>query len=229
MKKVIFIVSLIFVCSCGGSDDSKSENSEDIFPTKPKLVYPINNTECSNADLLFDWNPSSDSEGSFINYKLYISTSATFDSNIDIYEASSSTDYNIDLPQSTALYWKVEASNQTNSSFSETWSLYTQGDGVANTIPQLEYLGPRKNEVIDSSSITLKWQGIDVETNADNLRYIVYFSKAGEALERQNDADNKTGFFVDNLVSGNTYLWYTQVTDESGATNVGEIFSFTVN
>lgn len=198
-------------------------------PSAPQLVFPLHETECSNDNLTFDWYASNDPSGNDIDYKLYISTSPSFDSNVDIY-TTSNTLYNVGLPQSTALYWKVEAINSNNSSsFSETRSLYTQGAGTTNTIPQIEYTSPENEAIITSDSIHLQWTASDNETNLNNLSFKIYFSEVGQNLELIDEDTDLDIYLINNLNSNTTYQWSIWVTDEDGATNVGEVYTFSVN
>jgi hypothetical protein len=199
-----------------------------LAPTIPQLVFPLDETECSNNDLTFYWNESTTQNGTSITYKLYISTTPDFSIGLDIY-TTSNTEYNIQLTQSTAIYWKVEATNGTNSSFSEARSLYTQGNGTSNTMPQLNYIFPEDGMSTSSQSILLQWQAFDTETNNDNLIYKVYFSELGQELQLVDEGNVINTYTANDLNLNTTYQWSVWVTDEDGATNVGEVYTFTVN
>ena len=198
-----------------------------LAPTPPQLIFPLHETECSNDNLTFEWNASTDPSGNSIEYKLHISLSPSFDSDVDIY-TTSNTSYNVGLPQSTALYWKVEAFNGANSSFSEARSLYTQGDGVSNTIPQLQYLYPEDGATISDQLPLLQWQASDNETSDSNLSYKVYFSEVGQDLVLIEDNAGISSHEVSGLNSGTTYQWSIWVTDEDEATNVGDVWRFSI-
>lgn len=202
---------------------------EDIgAPSPAQLVFPLNETECANEDMTFDWEASTDPLGTNITYELYISTSPSFDSDVDIYETSN-TEYTLDLPQGTALYWKVKATNEDgNSSFSEGRSLYVQGVGNTNTVATLEYTSPLNGEVISDQSPQLQWQASDNETSFDQLNFRVYFSEVGEELELVYEDTGISGYEVSGLDFGTTYQWSIWVTDGDGATNVGDVYTFTV-
>ncbi|MCL7752444.1 hypothetical protein [Polaribacter sp. Z022] len=199
-------------------------------PSVPTLIFPLHETECSNDNLTFDWEDSTVLSNDDVSYKLHISTSSTFDNNIDIYETDISK-YNIVLPQSTALYWKVEAINNINpqSTFSTTRSLYTQGDGVTNTIPQIKYLSPDEGSTLSTQTVELKWEAEDNETSNSDLSYKVYFSEAGQDLELKTETTNILSYQINGLEVGKTYQWSIWVTDGDGATNVGDVFTFTIN
>jgi hypothetical protein len=218
-------------------DSNNNFNSSDTWsfylqdgnaPSKPSLIFPLHETECSNDDLTFDWKNSTVLSGDPISYKLHISTSSDFTSNVDIYETNNS-EYNIVLPQSTALYWKVEALAGTNNVFSEVRSLYTQGVGVNNTIPQLQYTFPDDEVTISNQSPELQWQASDAETSNSNLSYKIYFSEVGQDLELKTETTNILSYQINGLEIGKTYQWSIWVTDADGATNVGEVYTFTVN
>jgi len=197
-------------------------------PSEPSLVFPLHETECSNDNLTFDWGNSTVPSGDSVSYKLHISTSVDFSSNIDIYQTTNS-EYNVVLPKSTALYWKVEAISNSKKTFSKTRSLYTQGNGVNNTIPQLEYTFPNDDVTISDLSPELQWQASDAETSNSNLSYKVYFSEVGQDLELKTETTNILSYQINGLEVGKTYQWSIWVTDIDGATNVGEVYNFTVN
>ncbi len=215
------------------NNDAENESNEnnttsDAAPSIPTLVYPLNETTCSNNDLLFKWNPSTNASGNSIEYKLHVSHTASFDSNVDVY-ITSNAEFNVELPKSTALYWKVEAISDEHSSFSEIRNLYTQGDGTSNTIPQLNYVYPGNGEATSNTSITLEWQANDNETNTSSLNYKVYFSEVGQDLVLIHENTGVLSYDITGLNSGKTYQWSIWVTDENGATNVGEVYTFSVN
>ena len=199
-------------------------------PSEPSLVFPLHETECSNDNLTFDWEDSTVLSNDSISYKLHISTSSTFDNNVDIYETDIS-EYTIILPQSTALYWKVEAINNINpqSTFSKARSLYTQGDGVTNTIPQIKYLSPDDGSTLSTQTVELKWEAEDNETSNSDLSYKIYYSKVGEELLLVKEGLNISNYIINNIPSNNSYHWSVWVTDADGATNVGDVFTFTIN
>lgn len=218
---------IVVIPNDSGSNDNDDDDNDDNAPTPPVLVFPLNETECSNDNLTFEWNSSTGPSGGNITYTLYISTSPDFTNDVETYPTID-TYYALNLPQSTALYWKVEAFTATSNSFSETRSLYTQGNGVNNNAPQLEYLSPNNDVTINTNSITLQWQGSDVETSNNNLVYKVYFSEVGSNLNLLEENYYGTQYFINGLQSGMSYQWLIYVTDDDGATNVGDIWEFSV-
>lgn len=196
------------------------------IPTKPKLIYPLNRTKCSNNKLTFKWNASTTPSNGKIKYKLHISKSPNFNSNVETY-MTSATEYSTTLPTGTALYWKVEAFNSQSTVSSSVRSLYTQGKGTKNTMPYLKYLSPKNNSRV-SNPIILKWEGSDKETKKDELHYKVFLSKQGETLKLIQEG-NTAIKALSQLSSGVNYQWVVYVTDKDGATNVGRIQSFKVD
>lgn len=199
-----------------------------LAPSQPNLVFPLNETECSNDNLTFDWDASDNPLGNTVEYSLIISTSPSFDNNVDTY-TTTDTEYNVNLNSGTAYYWRIEADNGTSSSISEGRSLYTQRDGTTNTIPQIAYTSPDDEAVITGSFINLGWTASDNETSNSNLSYKVYFSEVGQNLQLINEDDGLDIYLINNLNPNTTYQWSIWVTDEQGATNVGEVYTFTVN
>jgi len=224
MKKVIFIISLFLLLSCGDNEDGGGNTL-----SAPTLIYPIDETECSNTNLQFEWNTVADSSGEAIIYDLYIDVTPNFGANTQIH-STYYTYYSLSLSQSTHYYWKIKArNNSTSSEFSEIRSLYTQGTGATNTIPLLEYINPQNNATMTGSSVTTYWQGTDVETSNNNLRYRVYFAEDTSDFNLYENEYYNTQYTFNGLNSGATYKWIIYVTDEDGATSVGDVYRFTVN
>jgi hypothetical protein len=210
------------------NDNSDGDNTNNSSPTEATLVFPLNETECSNSDLVFEWNASTDDDGDELTYTLIIDTAPELDENPQFYEAIIETSYELDLIPSTAYYWQIESSDGKSTSLSEIWSLYTQGQGQENTAPQLQYLSPENGATIRDQSPPLQWQSSDLETADENLHYRIYFSEVGQELELIEEDTGITCLEVSGLDFGKSYQWAIYVTDEDGATNVGLVYTFTV-
>ena len=216
------------------SDDDDSDDDNDVdensAPTATTLVFPLNETECSNSNLVFEWNEATDADDDTLSYNLNIANSPDFDSGFQEFKGLSDTSYTLDIPPSTALYWRVESRDSQSGSYSETWSLYTQGEGTSNTAPQLEYISPSNNTSFENGfDIKIEWRGTDTETPNEQLVYKLYLSEVGQELEIRLDNITQTSFTLSDLNTNTSYQWAVYVTDADGATNVGQVYTFTIN
>lgn len=75
----------------------------------------------------------------------------------------------------------------------------------------------------------MQWSASDEETDFENLSFRIYFSEVGQDLELIYEGTGISSYEVNSLNLGTTYQWSIWVTDEDGATNVGDVYAFTVN
>ncbi len=238
MKKHIYIVVfslILWTCSGSGGDDMTSSPPPppppppvNVAPTTPSLVYPTNNLLCIDNTLTFDWNASTDSNGDAITYTIQVSKDNQF-SQIDFTTSSSATSHTFTLEKGIAYYWRVRAtdSNNASSSYSTTYNLYTEGDGVSNHLPFApELVTPQMNTAIAVGLVTLEW--IASDTDGDALTSDVYFGTDNPPTTMVSENQSEITYDV-NTVATTTYYWKIVVKDDNGANTVGQIWSFSTN
>lgn len=214
---------LIVLVSC--SDENEPVDGT---PSVVQPIFPVNNMECTNNELTFIWNPAVSANGSAITYNLYLSEDSNLQTDVEVYQTTN-TQYTVsDIPRGRYIYWGVEATNGAESSYSEIFSFFTQSIGINNIAPNIEYLSPQNNETISDQSPPLQWSANDEETEDENLSYRVYFSEEGQSLQLVYEDTDLSSYEVSGLDFGVTYQWSIWVTDEDGSTNVGDVYTFTV-
>lgn len=225
MRKYIYtFFGIVLLLACNDENDPI-----DSTPSTVQLIFPINNTECANNELTFTWNPAESPNGSPIIYNLYLSNNPNIDSDYEVYQTNN-TQYTVsNIPRGHYVYWNVEATNGTESSYSEIFSFFTQSVGIDNIAPSIEYVSPQSNETVFDQSLFLQWSASDEETDFENLSFRIYFSEVGQDLELIYEGTGISSYEVNSLNLGTTYQWSIWVTDEDGATNVGDVYAFTVN
>ncbi len=226
MKKFVYIViSTIVVCSCGGGGNDDPPPLENKAPTTPTLTAPSNNLLCVNNELDFIWNESTDPEGDVISYQIEVAKDNQF-SVITHNLNASSTSQSIILEKGVAYYWRVKAmdNKSAESSYSSTFQLYTEGEGIINHLPFTPVLvKPVLNSTEQNASTTLEWTANDVDN--DPLRYDVYFGVENPPVTKVSE--NQTGNSLNvNLSTATDYFWKVVVKDDHGGKTIGQVWNF---
>lgn len=234
MKKVLFICFISFgIWSCGGGEDSENNNPTtgitNTAPTTPNLASPTNGKLCINNTVDFQWEVSTDAEKDVISYQIQIATDNLFTTIMKTIEGSS-TSQTIALEKGIAYYWRVKATDSKNlsSSYSATFSFYTEAVVQANHIPFLpEIVAPLLNSSRDAGTITLKWSAIDTDVT-DILSYDVYFDLDNPPTAKV--VENKTSTTFDVATIGlKRYYWKVVVKDNKGGQTIGQVWNFKTN
>lgn len=232
MKKYIVLVSIIAIfigCSSGGDsggdNNSGSEPAVNNAPAVPSLVSPTNSLLCTDNTLEFKWNAATDLDGDAIRYKVEVSKNNSF-SAIDKTATISATSTTFTLEKGVAYYWRVQAIDSKNkaSDFSQVYSLYTEGVGVANHLPFApELVNPVLSSTLASGSVSLEWIGSD--TDGDPVKYDVYFDENNPPTTLVSENLTAQTFDV-TTSSGKTYFWKVVVKDDNGGETIGQIWKF---
>ena len=233
------ILLLVVLTACGGGSDEPGGSSPDPdpdpvipAPSASTLVFPDNNSECTTGELvtdtrsrvLFQWTASENTDSYEVNL-LNLNTSSS--SKI----TSNTNSVNITLDRGTPYEWfvvsRANGTNETASSVS--WRFYNEGPGIANYAPfPAEVISPSRGSSIDSSgTVTLQWQGNDVDN--DIVEFEVYFGTdpaAGTLIDTVSENTLEV-----NVATGQgiVYYWKILSRDSAGNTSDSDIFQFRVN
>ncbi|MGY5356174.1 glycoside hydrolase family 78 protein [Wenyingzhuangia sp. IMCC45467] len=231
MKKYIYLIALVSLFSCGGSEGEVigGETGNNKAPTKPNIKAPVNNLLCIDNNIRFEWNRSSDPEGDAISYTIQISKDNQFNT-IEYTDNIVPRLVDVTLEKGVSYYWRVKATDSQNNSseYSTTYQLYTEGNGKSNHLPFAAALvSPSYNASVNETTATLQWTASDVDT-ADVLTYDVYFGTLSEP-ETMVSENQVTNSFDVSLTAGIQYYWKVDVKDNHGAKTQGQIWTFTTN
>ena len=81
---------------------------------------------------------------------------------------------------------------------------------ATNNPPVIALSAPQDGEVVDQSSVELRWSASDID--GDRLSFSLYFGKNNDLLLMGEGITNSS-FTVTNLEPGNSYSWYVRVSD----------------
>ncbi|KQB43485.1 PQQ enzyme repeat-containing protein [Flavobacterium daejeonense] len=231
MKHYILIPAIAFVLfSCGGGDSSSDSGKENTAPTVPVLTVPTNNQLCINNTVSFEWNPSTDAEKNPITYQIQIATDNQFSQIVKTAEGTASNQ-SFALNKGTAYYWRVKASDSKNASstYSNTFSFYTEGEAVANHAPFLpQIVQPEINSLNNTISVSLKWLASDVDAT-DVLSYDVYCGTTANPTTKVGTNLTVTSLQINDLQLATNYYWKVVVKDNKGGETIGQIWNFKTN
>ncbi|GAA4958001.1 fibronectin type III domain-containing protein [Algibacter aquimarinus] len=232
MKKtylyLIVAVGLIMMSCSGGGDDPEEmqKPDENTAPTVPTQVYPLDNTICTDNNVVFEWNGSTDAEGNAITYKIEVSENNSF-SPISHTATSSSESKLISLEKGKAYYWRIKATDNRSaeSNYSPAMQFLTEGEGVSNHIPFApSLLSPALNSEVDGTSTTLSWSASDVD--GDALTYDVYLDTNADLTTKVSENQSATTYDATGLTAVTTYYFKVVVKDGNGGVSIGQVWSF---
>ena len=230
MKKLIYIsiVSIILSCSSGGGAPEEKKVSN---PEKAILVFPDNNSECFEGQIInsekstvtFRWNKANFSDSYDVRIKNLNSQSL-------IANTTTETSMSVTIDRGTPYSWSVisKSKNSTVTATSDTWKFYNAGEAVVEHIPfPAEATEPLNGSevIVQNNVITLKWSASDLDNDISS--YTIYFGETNDPSEYQS---NVTASQLGNVSvsSGTTYYWKVKTIDAEGNASLSDVFSFKV-
>ena len=230
MKRVIgWLVGVLVIASCG--QDADFGGLPDSAPGEAMLLFPENNSECTEGVILSD----AESEVTFrweatvntTSYELRVLDLAG--GNLETLE-SNTTQLPVTLARATPYSWYVVSKNsETNQTTqSAIWSFYNAGNGSLDYIPfPAEAVSPENGAFIPASqdAVDLEWQATDLDN--DIVAYDLYFGTENPPLLSQAMLTDNA--FPGMAISpGTTYYWQVVSRDSAGNESTSGLFLFTV-
>lgn len=226
--KLFFSLSFVLILfSCSKSE----ENPAPLAPASANLIFPLNNTECNEGEVLdvnssvinFQWEAA---ENTTI-YEVYIED---FNSIVLYQEQTSEIELKVTLARGKAFKWYVESKSDNISEIakSEVWSFYNAGEGETTHVPfPAELMSPSEGKSYTSGTtkVNLEWSGNDLDN--DILEYKIY-------LGVNNPPTNLEGIVSEenieiNTNSGLTYYWFIQSVDSNNNSSNSAISHFIID
>lgn len=230
--RVFYIIISLILISCSGEEaldptDDITGKPINKAPSPPKLKFPQNDQACTYSTMTFEWESSTDPEGTNVSYEFEVSEKQDF---VELYETvnTNNTFVSLDLEKGSTYYWRVlslDAEGNKSDHF-EIRSFFTEPSLTYNSIPQNPNSEkPLNNTTVDKSLTELEWASIDQD--GDTLAYDVYFGTTNPPLLVQENLE-ETSFEV-GLSEATTYYWQIIAKDTRGAKAIGPIWKFNVN
>ena len=229
VKSTIALLLVILMTACPGSKDDGPDLDEMGDPGSVSLVFPDNNSECTEgatvndmqSAITFQWQASENADSYEVNVK-----------NLDNGETqkteSLTNESTITLSSNTPYEWFVitKSDNSETAPESATWKFYNAGEGVVNYAPfPAEAFYPQRGGTISANtSVALEWKGDDVDN--DITEFEVFFGTEATASTSMGVSSENT--MIVNIASGKSYYWQVKTVDGTGNTSISEIFDFKV-
>lgn len=233
MKNIIYILVISLICascSSGSGDDPGGEQNKNSTPSVPVLVFPSQNQLCIDNTLNFNWNASTNEDGSSVIYTFEIATDNQF-TNIVVSEIQTSLSKIVTLDKGVAFYWRVKAKSIKNieSAYSAVSQFYTEEVPNTNNLPfSPANVTPFVGQNFDGvSTISLEWTASDVDN--DPLKFDVYFGKDKNALSLVSEDIENTTLQVTADTANTIYYWQVVAKDDKSAQTRGPVWDFKVN
>lgn len=225
MKKYIALFSFALF-ACGGGGDAPEPKVEEKKPQAASLVYPENNSECEEGEVLsseenrvtFIWNESPDTD----MYELFVTN---LDDNTTTSYTVPTNQKDVILNRGMPYSWYVvsEAEGTNNTATSVTWKFYNAGDAESNHPPfPAELIAPNQGATVDPGPVTLAWETTDLD--GDEITDQLYF---GEEHPPQTEIElSGNSSTTVTTQSGKIYYWQVISSDTEGHTTESQVFSF---
>jgi len=225
----ILLITVLILISCGGGDDdagSIPDPNANTAPTIPNQVFPLDNTICTDKNVIFEWNASTDQESNAISYRLEVSENSSF-SPLTASETSFAESKLVSLDKGKAYYWRIKAvdSRSAESDYSPAMKFVTEGEGESNHIPYApELVSPAIDSEIDATSISLSWTASDVD--GDPLTFDVYLDTNENPTTLVSEGQSESTFNATGLSASTKYYFKIVVKDDKEATTIGQVWTF---
>jgi len=226
--KILFVFVISLGISCSG-DESEDITEPTVDPTAVTLNFPLNNAEChegtiiseSLSEVVFKWTVTSDNNSYTLSLKNLDNGAIK---NYNTIEDELAISILRGVPYSWSVISKVSGNSKTAES--SVWKFYNAGLPNESHPPfPAEAISPVMGSAINSGTITLQWEGSDVD--GDISSYQVLLDEANPPVtEVGNTSSNSLEVTV---TSEKIYYWKVMTNDAVGNTSDSEIFQFKVN
>jgi len=224
---IVAVLMLTLTACPDGKDDNNPEETGE--PGSVNLVFPENNTECTEgvvlndaqSTVIFQWEAAENVDSYEVNL-------TNLESGISGTANSDTNELGIVLDRGVPYEWFVISKKEgvNDAPKSATWRFYNQGPGLTNYAPfPAEAVRPTRGQTLATAgSIQLEWQGGDVDN--DIVEFEVFFGTDADPTASSGTTAQTT--MVATVISGQSYYWRILTKDAIGNTSQSEVFEFSV-
>ena len=228
-KYLLPILIFPLLSACGESDDGPSDPEPTPAPSATTLVFPENNSECtegtllsdSESEVIFQWNIAQNTDSYTVNLK-NLNTDDERQINADNNELA------IRLNRGTPYSWSVvsKANGTSETAESDTWKFYNAGPGIENYSPfPADDPFPKSGATVNSGSLTLEWTGSDLDN--DIVSYEVYLDVTNPPAALVGTVTQMS--FEATAAADTVYYWRVITIDSENNRSNSQIFQFRSN
>jgi hypothetical protein len=188
-------------------------------PTKISLIAPSQNASIVPVDVNLSWQQNSTSD----SYRIQVSTSSDFSSNVLNFSDIKVLNHTIStLNSNTTYFWRVRGENENGAgNYSDIFSFKT---GTTSVVPQApNLLSPTNNETGISVNAILTWSKVP---NTSNYRLQVATDASFSTLVFDQANLSNTSLTVPNLRQNTLFYWRVRGTNSTGTGNYSQVQSF---
>ena len=225
----IFVMFVMIMSCSSDSGDTTGQQVKNEPPGKATLLFPFNNTECNEGNVLsateteitFEWEDAANAT----SYELIIKN---LNDNSARTLKTERNLFSVALLRATPYAWSVRSINSENdlSSDSETWKFYNSGLPQESHPPfPAEAVSPKSGASVAPGSVQLSWQASDIDNDIVSFNIILdnQFPPVTQVAQISVDHQEVT------LNSGEVYYWKVITNDAYGNSSVSPIFQFKTN
>lgn len=220
-------ISLVLACSTSDKDETAIVLIDP--PSPATLIFPKNNTECNEGEIISDTETDVLFQWQEANYtSSYILKITNLNDGTSRNISTPATEFLIRILRGTPYSWSVKsiASGTTETAESELWKFYNSGLPEESHPPfPAEAISPQNGSSVDEGNLPLRWEASDVDNDITSFK--IFLDTSSPPNTEVGTTGNNS---IDITVSaGLIYYWKVITTDEVGNSSHSPIFQFIVN
>jgi len=192
-------------------------------PPAVTLQSPEDEASLDQTNIQLSWE-GTDDDGEELTYTVYLDTQS--DPQDMAGEDLDATSLDIsDLGRGETYYWKVMASDGTDTTDSDIWSFSVEEE-TENTPPTVDLFYPGNGDLVPSGTVDLSWDAED--NDGDDLTFTVYLDTTSDPSQVIGEELTSPSLEVSDLEDGETYYWQVEAFDGTDS-SFSDIWSFTMD
>ena len=188
-------------------------------PSLFSLTIPQDEEVITTLLPYFEWEQSTDPDGTSIEYELIIANNPAFNNFIKVSNiTTNSYQFDDSLNDNEIYYWKVKATDEngeTRWSYNENWKFIIN---TTNDPPQnFNLISPINNETVNTINPSFKWENSLDPDPLDTVTYTLFiYDDNQNLLYEYTELSDSSYQIEDQLISNSIYYWKVKATDSNG-------------